>query len=310
MTSTTPSDSRRQNKLTGRLLVAAAALMWSFSGVFARWPGFDAWPEIERGALLAFWRALFAGLVLMPIVRRPRFDRLLVPMVIAFAVMNISYLSAMILTTPANAIWLQNAAPWWVFLISAVLFRDPVVRRDLVPLAFGMLGVGTILCFELMNASGQSLAGIGCGVLSGVFFAAVIVLMAKLSKENPAWLVAVNHAVAAAIMLPWMIYLGRWPSIEQLAVLAVFGALQMAVPYVLFIRGLRSISAQEAVAIALIEPVLMPVWAFLVWGIKASWWTFIGAALILTGLLLRYAFWDLLANRWRNRAGTGRAGPR
>ena len=308
MTSIDSSDSRKQSKLAGRLLVAVAALMWSSGGVFARWPGFEAWPEIERGALLAFWRALFAGLVLMPAVRRPRFDRLLVPLVISFAAMNISYLTAMILTTPANAIWLQNAAPWWVFLISAVLFRDPVVRRDLVPLVFGMLGVGTILCFELMNASGQSLVGISCGVLAGVFFAAVIVLMAKLSKENPAWLVMMNLAVAAAIMLPWVIYLGRWPSLEQLAVLGAFGTFQMAVPYVLFIRGLRSISAQEAVTIALIEPVLIPVWAFVAWGITASWWTFIGAALILTGLLLRYAFWDLLANGWRNRAEIGQAG--
>ena len=308
MNSIDSSDSRKQSKLAGRLWVAAAALMWSMGGVFARWPGFDAWPEVERGALLAFWRALFAGLVLMPTIRRPRFNRLMVPMVIAFAVMNISYLTAMILTTPANAIWLQNAAPWWVFLISVVLFRDPVVRRDLVPLIFGMLGVGTILCFEFMHASGQSQVGIICGVLSGVFFAAVIVLMGKLSKENPAWLVVVNHAVAAAILLPGVIYLGCWPSIEQLAVLAAFGTFQMAIPYVFFIRGLRSISAQEAVAIALVEPVLMPFWAFLVWGIKASWWTFIGAALILTGLLLRYAFWDALANGWRNRAVRGKLG--
>ena len=302
------SDFRGQSKLAGRLLVVVAALMWSSSGVFARWPGFEVWPEIERGALLAFWRAFFAGLVLMPSVRRPRFDRLLVPMVISFAIMNVSYLTAMILTTPANAIWLQNAAPWWVFLISVLLFREPVERRDLVPLVFGMLGVGTILCFELSYASSQSVVGIGCGVLSGIFFAAVIVLMGRLSKENSAWLVVVNHAVAAAIMLPWVIYLGRWPSIEQLAVLSVFGALQMAVPYVLFTRALRSISAQEAVAIALIEPVLMPVWALLVWGIKASWWTLIGAALILTGLLLRYAFWDLLAGAWQNRSEIGKAG--
>ena len=301
MTPIDSSDSRKQSKLAGRLMVAAAAVMWSSGGVFARWPGFETWPEIERGALLAFWRALFAGLVLLPTVRRPRFDRLLVPLVISFAVMNISYLTAMILTTPANAIWLQNAAPWWVFLISVVLFRDPVVRRDLVPLVFGMLGVGTILCFEFMNASGQSLVGIAGGVVSGVFYAAVIVLMGKLSKDNPAWLVVVNHAVAAAILLPLVIYLGRWPSIEQLAVLAAFGAFQMGVPYVLFIRGLRSINAQEAVAIALIEPVLMPVWVFLAWGIRASWWTLTGAALILTGLLLRYAFWDLLASGWRNR---------
>ena len=56
------------------------------------------------GALLAFWLAAFAGLLLLPGVRRPQWDVKLVPLCIVFAVMNVTYLYAMTLTTAANAI--------------------------------------------------------------------------------------------------------------------------------------------------------------------------------------------------------------
>jgi len=203
------------------------------------------------------------------------------------------------LTTPANAIWLQSAAPWWVFLFSVVVFREPVVRRDLVPLAFGMAGVGTILAFEMLAHPGQNMGGIACGVASGISYGGVVFFMGKLNTENASWLVALNHAIAAAVMLPGVIYFGLWPSAAQLPVLVAFGVFQMAVPYLLLLRGLRSVRAQEAVSIGLIEPVLMPLWTFLIWGVTADWWTIVGGALILTGLLYRYVYLDFRERGWK-----------
>lgn len=60
----------------GRVLILMAAVMWSTSGFFAKAPLFADWPlEIDgmpvRGPLLAFWRAAFASLVLLPFVRKP-----------------------------------------------------------------------------------------------------------------------------------------------------------------------------------------------------------------------------------------------
>ncbi len=39
---------------------------------FAKSPWFEAWPTETRGLLLAFWRSLFAMLLLIPLVRRPQ----------------------------------------------------------------------------------------------------------------------------------------------------------------------------------------------------------------------------------------------
>jgi len=283
-----------QSKLAGRLLVLATGLLWSSSGLFVKAPLFAEWDSSVRGPLLAFWRAVFAALVLLPLVRRPKWRPGLVPLVAAFTGMNVTYLTAMTLTTAANAIWLQSTSPWWVFLISVVLLREPALRRDLIPLGFGFLGVGMILLFEVRE---QIPTGVVLGVVSGLCYASVLVCMRGLRGENPAWLIALNHAVAAAALLPWVIYLGCWPSLSQLAVLAGFGAIQMALPYMLLLRALRSISSQEAVAIGLVEPILMPIWVYLVWGEVPAWWTIAGASLILVGLMLRYVVLEILARQ-------------
>ena len=298
-------DRPTQSKLAGRLYVLAAALLWSTSGLFAKTPVFDDWSSSERGPLMAFWRAAFAALILLPLVRRPRWRPGLVPLSLAFTLMNVTYLSAMAFTTAANSIWLLSTAPWWVFLMAVFVFREPLVRKDLVPLAFGMVGVGMIVCMELTHATGGmgGMGGMGvlAGLLSGLSYACVIVFMRALRTENPFWLGALCQVSAAAMLLPWVIWIDVWPSLTQLAVLAGFGTLQMAIPYVLILKGLQAVSSQETVAIGLVEPVLLPVWVYLAWGETPATWTSAGGVLILTGLVLRY----FVLNRGKARVDGG-----
>jgi len=288
--SNVPGSSER-NKLIGRLLVVAAALLWSTSGLFAKAPIWDPWPETIRGPLFAFWRAVFASLALWPAVRRPRWRLGLVPLAVCFVVMNVTYLSAVALTTAANAIWLQYLAPCWVLVIAYFVLHESPQRHELASLLVAVAGVGLILLFEFTQSTptapmGQ--LGVLCGLASGVTFAAVIVLMRLLRSENAAWLVALNHAVVAAVLLPWAVHLGCWPSAAQMVVLAAFGVVQMGIPYTLMLQGLRYIPSQEAVILALIEPVLMPIWVLLAWGEQPAWWTILGGMLIFGALAIRY----------------------
>ena len=99
-----------------------AALLWSTSGAFTKVltkPTFlelDT-PEIDY-LLIAFYRALFAGLALVPLLR-PRdisFRPMMLPMVTSFAVMNATFVLALAIGTAANAIVLQYTAPMWMYL--------------------------------------------------------------------------------------------------------------------------------------------------------------------------------------------------
>jgi drug/metabolite transporter (DMT)-like permease len=281
---------------TGRLLILIAAIMWSTSGFFAKSPVFSDWPtQLQgvpvRGPLLAFWRALFACLVLIPFVRRPRWTPKLIPMLLAYVVMNYTFMNALTLTTEGNAIWLQHTAPVWVFLVGVGVLGETVQRRDWCLLACCVSGVGLIVFFE---SQGQAPAGIVYGLLSGVSYGAIVLSLRLLRAEDGAWLVMLNNAVTAVVFLPIVIHYGIWPSATQTAYLAGFGALQMGLPYLLFAHGLRRITGHEASGIVLLEPILVPVWVFLAWGHMASyesprWWTLAGGGLILTGLLFRYA---------------------
>ncbi len=273
----------------GRWMVVAAAVLWSTSGFFAKAPFFDSWP----GPVLAFWRATFALLILLPLVRRPRWSMGLIPMACCFAAMNYTYLTAMVLGEASNAIWLQNTAPAWVFLISVFVFGESAGRSDWVLLAFAGLGLGLILFFELRGARP---AAVVYGLLAGVFYAGVIVSLRQLREHDSAWLVTVNHAVTAVVLSPFAVQADRqglWPEGMQWLFLAAFGILQMGVPYALFARGLRTIPSHEAVGIGLLEPLLLPIWVFLAWHHQPSysaprWWTLVGGGLIMLGLIYRY----------------------
>ena len=289
------------NPWRGRLLIIGAALLWSSSGFFAKNPAFDSWPQHQRGLLLAFWRALFAGLLILPAVRRLSWKIKMAPMVACFAAMNATYLSAMVLTTAANAIWLQSTAPWWIFAIGCLALRQPLNRADLITLVPGGIGAGLILYHEI---GGQAQIGILCGLASAVSFAGVVMFLRALRREDSAWLVSVNHLVTAALLIPFVITLGTFPTGIQWPLLIGFGFLQMALPYTLFARGLRSVSSLEASAIALLEPVLTPLWAYLVRGEVPAWWTIAGAALILLGLVIRYAAPLLLIGGLNDNADT------
>jgi drug/metabolite transporter (DMT)-like permease len=273
------------------MCVISAALLWSTNGLFVKSHVFDDWPQDVRGTLLAFWRALFAGMLLLPAVRKPRWDWRLVPMALAFTAMNVTFLQSMTLTMAANAIWLQSTAPLWVFLFSLTLYRDARDSRDLVPLVCGLAGAAVILSFELRANSLESRAGIGVmlGLLSGVAYAVVVVSIRTLRGHAGPFLVALNHLAAAALLAPYFLFVAEPVSGYQLLVLAAFGLFQMGVPYLLFARGLREISGQEAAALALLEPVLVPIWVMLTpGGERPAWWTVAGGALILTGLVVRY----------------------
>lgn len=277
-----------------RLAVVGAALLWSLSGLFAKATVFDEWPDEQRGLLLAFWRALFGGLVLVPTVRRPRWRPALVPMTLTFFVMNASFLSAVVLTTAANAIWLQMTAPAWVMLIGVLFLHERPARIEVAQFTLGVAGVAVIL-FSLApstEALPHNAVGVAMALVSGLTYAGVVLFLRRLREENAAWLIALNLLVTAALLLPYVVYVaavdGCFPSAMQIVVLAAFGSLQIGLPYLLFAYGLKNMASQEAAGLALLEPVLMPLWVLLAWGERPTNATIVGAALILAGLVVRY----------------------
>ena len=280
-------DPLSAHRTRDRLLLLAAAVLWSTSGLLMKSPPLEAIPVGERGPLVACFRALLAGLCLVPFVnwKRARFHRRMLPMVFAFAAMNFLFVAAMTRATAAAAIFLQYTGIGWAFLFGVLFLREKVTRENLLALGFGLTGIGWIVGGEWQ---GSQFLGTLLALGSGLAYGAVIASLRALREEDSAWLVVLNHLVSAAVLLPWVITEGLIPSGAQWAVIAILGAFQMGLPYVLFARGMAGVPAQEAGLITLLEAILNPLWVWLFWGEDVATSTWIGGGLILAGLLVRY----------------------
>ncbi len=280
----------------GRLIIAVAAVLWSLSGLFTRILGHDTplrlGPEPVDGLTIAFYRVGFAGLVLMLTLRRRdlSFRPAMIAMVAIFALMNLTFVLALAGGKSSNAILLQYSAPLWIYIISVLWLGEAASVRGWLALGLGLAGVAVIVAG---GWGGDSLPVIGLGLASGVGFAGVILFLRILRGASSNWLTVLNHLGGAAAVAPLLFFSSNgWPTLtwQQFGVMLLFGAVQMGIPYLLMARGLRVVSTQEAGVITLLEPLLNPVWAYLVAPEKESptRYTLAGGALILGALAWRY----------------------
>jgi drug/metabolite transporter (DMT)-like permease len=276
----------------GRLLVVLAALLWSLSGAFAQvltkeTPLGLHEPRLEA-LQLAAWRSLSAGVVLVPLVR-PRSLTLTRPAVLtaaAFTAMSALYVKALVEGPAANAIWLQYTAPLWVAVAAALGLGEGGDRRGLLLVLAGLVVI------LVGGWQGGQTEQVLCGLGAGVFYALVMIGLRAQPDASPVWLTVLNHLTAGLVLLPFTLACPT-PSPAQFLTLFLFGAVQMGLPYWLMTRGLRSVSPQEAGLLALVEPVLMPLWSYLATrhlpepDVPGPY-TCAGAGLILAALLYRY----------------------
>lgn len=276
--------------IQGRILIAMAALLWSTSGAFTKILTHDTvfglnTPEI-RPLQIACGRVLFAGIILLPTIRRRdiSFRPAMAAMAISFAVMNGTFIWAMSVGTAANAIVLQYTAPMWMYLASVWWLGEAPDRRNLAALVIGIIGIGVIFAG---GWQGGQLKVVMIALISGLGYAAVMIFLRVLREVSSRWLTVVNHLFGGLALLPLIISLPS-PSPAQIVFLFIYGGVQMGIPYWLVARGLRAVSPQEAGTITLLEPLLNPLWAFLVAAETPSWFEFVGGAFILGALAWRY----------------------
>lgn len=261
-----------------------AALLWSLGGVFIKF--LDLHP-----LTIVFYRSFFASLTFLPFVRRA--GRLVsVPIfvsVISYTAAITAFVAANKLTTAANAIVLQYTAPLFVFLYSRLVLSQRITKPYAIALAVSMAGVAVI---SFGTVGDPQMAGVLLALASGVFFAIYMVNLPNMNETSPVYLTWLNNFVCALILL--LLVKSRLAvSMKEGFTLFIMGAVQLALPYYFFSKGVLTLSLQEVALIALIEPVLNPLWVALAIGEIPSLATLAGGGMILLGLSLRY-LWPLL----------------
>jgi drug/metabolite transporter, DME family len=266
-----------QSRRKGVLLVAAAALLWSTGGI-----GIKA--VTEPPLKVTFYRSLFAAIALMIFLprdawatRRWKSTPLFIAAIVSYAACLTTFVVATKWTTAANAIFLQYAGAIWVMLLSPIVVHEAMRARDAAAIG---VALGGMALFFVGRFETRGMAGNAMALLSSFFFAALILLLRRehdAARATVTW----GNVLTALSVLPFIDFA---LSPLELAILVFLGAVQIAVAYVLFTRGLAYVTATQASLTGMLEPVCNPIWVLLVLGERPSPFAIAGAAVVLTAI--------------------------
>lgn len=264
---------------TGILFIVVAALLWSTGGI-----GIKA--VVDPPLKVTFYRSIFAAITLFLIFRSDVLGGAKVRSRLAFAIAVGSYgacLTTFVVatkwTTAANAIFLQYAGVIWVLLLSPVVLREPMRRRDAIAITVALAGMAL---FFVGKFDTQGMAGNGMAILSSVFFATLVLALRREPQAARAAVTWGNVAVAVALF-PFV-----WQDLsltaKSFAALAFLGVFQIGFAYAAFVKGLQHVTATQASLTGMLEPVANPIWVLLFLGERPSQYAMVGGIIVLAAI--------------------------
>ncbi len=292
-----------RSALAARLQVLAAAVLFSTGGAAIKATALSGWQ-------VAGLRSGVAALLLVALV--PAARRIASPRVlavgVAYAAALVCYALANRLTTAANTIFLQSTAPLYIAVLAPWLLRERLRRRDLLLLA--VMAAGLVPFFLAGEPASRTapdpLAGNLLAAAAGISWALVVIGLRAMERRPG----QAGSAIASVVAGNGLAFLATLPFALPLpaaapadwAIVVYLGAVQIGLAYLLLTAGLGRVPAFEASLLLLAEPVLNPLWAWLVHGERPARWALVGGAVILGATAAR-----LLAQR--RPAGRSAAAP-
>ncbi len=273
--------------LVSRLQLLGAAVLFSTGGAAVKACALDGWQ-------IACFRAGIATLAvaaLVPASRRGWTPRTAL-VAAAYAITVILFVQANKLTTAANTIFIQAASPLFIAALGPWLIGERLRARDVPFMA--ALTLGLALFFVGAPAEHETAPNPRLGnVLAAASSFTVALMMMGLrwlgrgGDGSAAAAVVMGNLMAFAIALPFSLPVTARPI--DAGILVYLGVFQIGLAYPLLLAALRHMSALEASLLLFIEPVLSPVWAWLLHGERPGGWAIAGGALILAATAIKTA---------------------
>ncbi len=275
----------------GAWLVFGAAATWSFGGAIARFLSVtDSWT-------IVFWRSLWAAVFLLAFMLRRHGVRGTAALFrdmgwagigvgLCFATASTSFIVALSHTTVANILLMQAGAPLFAALMMFVLFRERVSAGTWIAIAAVMAGI-TVMVSNSLDGS-VSPVGDGLALLIALAFSLATVLTRRNAhvRMMPAVCLGTLITLVVGFLFAGSLRVGA----ADAAWLFVFGALNLALGMVFFVTGVRLLPAAVAALIGTAEPVLGPIWVWLVHGEVPVGRTLLGGAIVILALLAHLAW--------------------
>lgn len=275
------------DRTRGIVLVTLSALAWSFGGAIARFIDIpDTWTVV-------FWRSGFAASFLLafmlwrdgPAGTRAAFHSMGWPgliVALCFAIASTFFVVALTYTTVANVMLMNAGVPLIAALLAWLVFSDSISRATWLAIAAVFVGVAIMVSDSLSGA----VSPIGDLLAFGIAFvfavATVITRHYAHVRMTSATALGTGIGSAIAFLMAGPVAVGM----TDFGLLFLFGAVNLGLGLALFVTGARLVPAALAALLGTIEPVLGPVWVWLIHGETPTLRTLLGGAIIVAALIV------------------------
>ena len=267
----------------GILLISSAALLWSTGGLVVRsLETTDTWTTV-------FWRSATASafLLLFIVLRYGTYAPSLIrTMGLAGVLVGLCYTAASILlivalslTSVANTLVILSSAPLMTALLGRIVLGERVPWLSWLAILASAGGIALMVSDSYARGS---IAGDLAAFCIPIMQAIGVVVMRRHREVPmlPAMLLATSLATLIALPLAGTL----WVTGHDLALLTFFGAGQLGLGLAMFSVGVPLVPSAQAALLNVLEPILGPLWVWMVLGERPSDVALLGGAVVLVAL--------------------------
>jgi drug/metabolite transporter (DMT)-like permease len=257
--------------------LVATAVLWSTGGVLIK---LVSWNPLA----IAGVRSAISALLILGLIRKPKFRLSLYQIggAVSFSATVILFVSATKLTTAANAILLQYTAPVYTALFARRFLNEHTSWFDWIIIA---VVLGGIALFFLDDLTLGGYYGNVLALIAGVAHGWIALFLRKQKDVSTIETFLLGNLITAAVGVPFM-FSGKLDISDWLG-LAFLGIFQLGFSTVLYAYAIRRLRALDAMLIFMIEPVLNPIWVYLVIGESPGRWALAGGVVVIASVTAR-----------------------
>ena len=242
---------------------------------------------------IAGWRALFTAIFLWIVFkiafpREFKFDWSKENLAIAFfySAFATCFAVSSKLTSSANTVLLQYTAPIYIAILGPRLLGEMTSKRDWIFIFITLCGMALFFLNDMQaNETRNDLVGILTGAAGGFCWAMCVIFMRKKGAEQTPLSSMVIANFITPIYCCWAMFSVDFSDVGALARnmgwTAFLGIGPLGLGYIFYLLAIDRVTALEAALIPAIEPLLNPLWTYLVIGEVPGFWTFVGGAIVL-----------------------------
>jgi len=270
--------------------MVVATLLWSIAGVVTR--HLDAATGFEA----TFWRSVFNAAALVVLLARLRGAAALRATLFSaeptlwisgacWAVMFTAFMVAITMTTVANVLVTMAIAPLLTALVARVVLGQRLALRTWSAIVVAGAGIAWMYAHELALGDPRHLAGTAVALAVPIAAALNWTAIQRSRSGGADLLAAVLIGAVLSSLLTAPLATPFHASAHDIALLALLGVAQLAVPCLIAVAAARVLSAPEVALLSLLEIVFGVAWTWLGAAEAPSRYVVEGGALVLGALV-------------------------